>query len=70
MLSTIESAQKQGQFDNTQLTLRDLSIITESFVNVLRGTHHPSELPFGISLCTSCCMTAGEIQASLYTATP
>ena len=41
VLSTIESAQKQGQFDNTQLTLRDLSIITEAFVNILRGTHHP-----------------------------
>ena len=41
VLSTIDSAQKQGQLDNTQLTLRDLSIITESFVNILRGTHHP-----------------------------
>ena len=39
--STIEVAQKQGQLDNTQLTLRDLSIITEVFVNILRGTHHP-----------------------------
>ncbi len=41
VLSTIEHAQKQGQLDNTQLTLRDLSLITEAFVNVLRGTHHP-----------------------------
>jgi len=41
VLSTIESAQKQGQLDNTQLTLRDLSIITEAFVTILRGTHHP-----------------------------
>ncbi len=41
VLSTIESAQKQGQLDHTQLTLRDLSIITESFVSILRGTHHP-----------------------------
>ena len=39
--STIESAQKQGQLDNTQLTLRDLGIITDCFVTVLRGTHHP-----------------------------
>jgi putative nucleotidyltransferase with HDIG domain len=39
--STIESAQKQSQLDNTQLTLRDLGIIAESFVNILRGTHHP-----------------------------
>ena len=41
VLSTIEVAQKQGQLDNTQLTLRDLSLITNAFVNVLRGTHHP-----------------------------
>ncbi|NJC95401.1 MAG: HDIG domain-containing protein [Anaerolineae bacterium] len=41
VLSTIESAQKQGQLDNTQLTLRDLSLITDSFVSILRGTHHP-----------------------------
>jgi hypothetical protein len=41
VLATIESAQKQGQLDNTLLTLRDLSIITESFINILRGTHHP-----------------------------
>jgi len=41
VLSTIEAAQKQGQLDNTQLTLRDLSVITESFVTILRGTHHP-----------------------------
>jgi putative nucleotidyltransferase with HDIG domain len=39
--STIEVAQKQGQLDETQLTLRDLSIITDVFVNILRGTHHP-----------------------------
>ena len=39
--STIEVAQKQGQLDETQLTLRDLSIITEVFVSILRGTHHP-----------------------------
>ena len=41
VLSTIEQAQKQGQLDETQLTLRDLSTITEAFVNILRGTHHP-----------------------------
>ena len=39
--STIEVAQKQGQLDETQLTLRDLSLITDVFVNILRGTHHP-----------------------------
>ena len=41
VLSTIESAQKQGQLDNTQLTLRDLSIITEAFTTILRGAYHP-----------------------------
>ena len=41
VLSTIDNAQKQGQLDNTQLTLRDLSIITDAFVTILRGTHHP-----------------------------
>lgn len=41
VLSTIELAQKQGQLDNTQLTLSDLSMITDAFVTILRGTHHP-----------------------------
>lgn len=41
VLSTIEFAQKHGQLDNTQLTLHDLSIVTDAFVNILRGTHHP-----------------------------
>lgn len=40
VLTTIESAQKQGQLDNTRLTLRDLSLITDLFVTILRGTHH------------------------------
>jgi putative nucleotidyltransferase with HDIG domain len=39
--STIDISQKQGQLDETQLTLRDLSLITDVFVNILRGTHHP-----------------------------
>jgi cyclic-di-AMP phosphodiesterase PgpH len=41
VLSTIENAQKQGQLDDTQLTLRDLSVVTDAFVTILRGTHHP-----------------------------
>jgi cyclic-di-AMP phosphodiesterase PgpH len=41
VLTTIEAAQKQGQLDNTQLTLRDLSIITDAFVTILRGAYHP-----------------------------
>lgn len=41
VLSTIELAQKQGQLDNTQLTLQDLSLITDAFITILRGTHHP-----------------------------
>ena len=39
--ATINSAQKQGQLDNTQLTLRDLGIVTDAFVTILKGTHHP-----------------------------
>ena len=41
VLSTIESSQKQGQLDNTPLTSRDLSIITDAFVTILRGAYHP-----------------------------
>jgi putative nucleotidyltransferase with HDIG domain len=41
VLITIESAQKQGQLDNAPLTSRDLSIITDAFVTVLRGAYHP-----------------------------
>lgn len=39
--SVIDRAEKEGQLDNTQLTLHDLSLITESFVKTLRGTYHP-----------------------------
>ena len=41
ILSTIESAQKQGQLDNTPLTTRDLSLLTDAFVTILRGAYHP-----------------------------
>ena len=41
VLATIESAQKQGQLDNTPLTARDLSILTDAFVTILRGAYHP-----------------------------
>lgn len=39
--AVIEQAQKSGQLDNTQLTLRDLNQIAESFVTTLRGAYHP-----------------------------
>jgi cyclic-di-AMP phosphodiesterase PgpH len=39
--SVIENVQKYNQLDDTLLTLRDLHLITESFVTTLRGTHHP-----------------------------
>jgi membrane-associated HD superfamily phosphohydrolase len=39
--NVIETAQKSNQLDDTTLTLRDLSLITESFVTTLRGTFHP-----------------------------
>jgi cyclic-di-AMP phosphodiesterase PgpH len=41
VVSTIEGAQKQGQLDNTPLTSRDLSILTDAFVTILRGAYHP-----------------------------
>ncbi|MDO9299873.1 MAG: HDIG domain-containing protein, partial [Anaerolineales bacterium] len=39
--SVIETVQKYSQLDDTLLTLRDLHLITESFVTTLRGTYHP-----------------------------
>ena len=39
--SVIDTVQKFGQLDDTLLTLRDLNLITESFVTTLRGTYHP-----------------------------
>ena len=39
--SVIELVQKHGQLDDTLLTLRDLSLITESFATTLRGQYHP-----------------------------
>jgi hypothetical protein len=39
--SVIETVQKYSQLDDTLLTLRDLNLITESFVTTLRGTYHP-----------------------------
>lgn len=39
--NVIETVQKFHQLDDTLLTLRDLTFITESFVATLRGTYHP-----------------------------
>jgi len=39
--SVIEMVQKHDQLDDTLLTFRDLSSITESFVTTLRGHYHP-----------------------------
>jgi putative nucleotidyltransferase with HDIG domain len=39
--NVIETVQKYSQLDDTLLTLRDLHLITESFVTTLRGTYHP-----------------------------
>lgn len=38
--SVIDYCQKEGQLDNTTLTLRDLNIITDSFAKTLRNTYH------------------------------
>ncbi len=51
--SVIERCEREGQLDNTQLTLHDLNLIAESFTTTLRGTYHPriqypaGELPAG-----------------------
>jgi len=39
--SVMDTVQKNGQLDDTQLTLRDLTLIADSFVITLRGTYHP-----------------------------
>ncbi|MFN2119026.1 MAG: HD family phosphohydrolase [Anaerolineales bacterium] len=39
--SVIDRVEKERQLDDTQLTLHDLNLITESFVKTLRGTYHP-----------------------------
>jgi hypothetical protein len=39
--SVIEIVERDGQLDNTQLTLHDLHQATESFITTLRGTYHP-----------------------------
>ncbi len=39
--NVIDIVQKNGQLDDTLLTLRDLHLITESFVTTMRGTYHP-----------------------------
>ncbi|MDD2921654.1 MAG: HDIG domain-containing protein, partial [Anaerolineales bacterium] len=39
--SVIETVQKFQQLDDTLLTLRDLTLIVESFVATLRGAYHP-----------------------------
>jgi membrane-associated HD superfamily phosphohydrolase len=37
----VDHCQQDGQLDATRLTLRDLHLITESFITTLRGTYHP-----------------------------
>jgi putative nucleotidyltransferase with HDIG domain len=37
----IDFCEKEGQLDNTRLTLKDLSVITNSFVDTLKNTYHP-----------------------------
>jgi putative nucleotidyltransferase with HDIG domain len=39
--NVVDTVQKYSQLDDTHLTLRDLNLITESFVTTLRGTYHP-----------------------------
>jgi membrane-associated HD superfamily phosphohydrolase len=57
--SVIERAERESQLDNTQLTLHDLHLITDSFVTTLRGTYHPriqypaAELPAAVPTQTT-----------------
>ena len=37
----IDASQQNGQLHNTKLTLRDLKLVTDSFVSTLQGTLHP-----------------------------
>lgn len=37
----IDYCLKEGQLDNTRLSLRDLTLITDSFVQTLKNTYHP-----------------------------
>jgi cyclic-di-AMP phosphodiesterase PgpH len=37
----IDYCQKEGQLNDTRMTLRDLNIIAESFVQTLKNTYHP-----------------------------
>ncbi|HEY2979659.1 MAG TPA: HDIG domain-containing protein [Anaerolineales bacterium] len=39
--NVLDTALKNGQLDDTMLTLRDLSEITESFFTTMQGTYHP-----------------------------
>jgi membrane-associated HD superfamily phosphohydrolase len=39
--SVMEDRQATGQLDDTGLTVRDLSLIRESFVSTLKGVFHP-----------------------------
>jgi putative nucleotidyltransferase with HDIG domain len=39
--AVIKDRLDRGQLDNTELTLRDLETIRHSFVNTLKGIHHP-----------------------------
>jgi hypothetical protein len=37
----IEYCQKEGQLDDTKLTMKDLNLIAESFVHTLQNAYHP-----------------------------
>ncbi len=37
----VDYCQREGQLDDTNLTLKDLNVITESFMTTLRNTYHP-----------------------------
>jgi membrane-associated HD superfamily phosphohydrolase len=37
----IDFAQREGQLDDTNLTMKDLRVIADTFINSLRNQYHP-----------------------------
>jgi len=41
VVETIKARRDEGQLDDSDLTMRDLSVIQDAFISVLKGTFHP-----------------------------
>ncbi len=61
--SVINRRLMSGQLDQSQLTLRDLSQITDAFARVLQGIHHPRvKYPNGVGASTTKTASASAVQ--------